>query len=291
MFRFMKGQDPLHVATPALAWFAVLLVCGACFSPVASATGEDARDFPPLVDPNRPVGGERSVAPAQTPAVTPADTTGHRAAAIEAESEPYLLGVGDELKLTVLSSPELSGVAKVRPDGAATFPGAGTLHVLGRTPEEVGRELEEKLGGILRYPRVDLAVTSFGEPRIFVMGEVPLPGDKPYYKGMSALQAVAAAGGFLPSGKSSSVLVLRRTGSDAAEVRQLDLGLSLKGKPGPGLALHPYDIVFVPRTMIARANVAVDQYVRQMIAPFTLYLEGWRAWALATGKVKVVATL
>jgi protein involved in polysaccharide export with SLBB domain len=210
---------------------------------------------------------------------------------IEAEPEAYLLGVGDDVQVSVLSAPELSGLAKVRPDGAITIRGAGMIHALGRTPEDVGREAEEKLGGILRHARVDLSVLSFGEQRVFVMGEVEQPGDKPYYKGMSALQAVAAAGGLSNTGQSKSVLVLRRTGSDAAEVRRLDLGLSLKGESGPDVVLHPYDIVFVPRTFIARANIAVDQYVRQMIAPLTLYLEGWRALAIATGKVKLVATL
>jgi protein involved in polysaccharide export with SLBB domain len=284
MFRFMMDYSPLRAATPALARLVVLFWLGASFAPTASAAREDPLDFPPLVAPDRLVKAEHAATPIEAPMVA-APQTG----TIEAEPEAYLLGVGDEVQVNVLSAPELSGIVKVRPDGAITIRGAGMIHALGRTPEAVGREAEEKLGGILRHARVDLAVTNFGEPRVFVIGEVEVPGDKPYYKRMSALQAVAAAGGIKGTGNSKSVLVLRRTGSAAVEVRRLDLGLSLKGEPGPDMVLHPYDIVYVPRTFIARADLAVDQYVRQMIAPFTAYIEGWRAVALANGRVEVVA--
>ena len=286
MFRFMMDHSPLRAATSALALLVVLFWLGASLAQTVSAAHEDPRDFPPLVDPHRPIKVEQAAPPVEIPVVAPS-----QAGTIEAEPEAYLLGVGDEVQVNVLSAPELSGLAKVRPDGAITIRGAGMIHALGRTPEDVGREVEEKLGSILRHARVDLAVTAFGDPRVFVMGEVEQPGGKPYHVGMSALQAVASAGGISATGKSQNVLVLRRTGSDAAEVRRLDLSLSLKGEPGPDVVLHPYDIVYVPRTFVARANIAVDQYVRQLIAPFTLYIEGWRALSIATGKVKVVSTL
>lgn len=285
MFRFKMDHLTPRVANLALAWLVVLVVLGASSAPTVLAAREDPRDFPPLVDPNRP----DSVEPVASPTVVPVVVASEPPSG-EAEPEDYLLGVGDEVQVNVLAAPELSGLAKVRPDGAITIRGAGTIHALGRTPEDVGREIEERLGAILRHVRVDLAVTDFGDSRVFVMGDVELPGDKPYNKGMTALQAVGAAGGIGRMGKSGSVLVLRRTGTDAAEVRCVDLGRCLKGEPGPDVVLHPYDIVFVPRTFIGRADVAVEQYVRAMISPFTLYLEGWKAVSVGTNKYRFVAT-
>jgi protein involved in polysaccharide export with SLBB domain len=287
MCPFMRGQvfRPRHVETQVLVWLVVFVLLGGFLAPAARAAGDDVRDFPPLADPNRPSGVEPAVPPGVVPeAVLPDSGT------TESAPEPYLLGVGDEMQVSVLSAPELSGIVKVRPDGAITTPGAGTIHALGRTPEDVGREVEGNLGEILRHARVDVIVTGFGDRRIFVMGEVGVPGDKPYYRGMSALQAVAAAGGVLPSGKAGSVLVLRRTGTDEAEIRRLDLGRSLGGKPGPDMILHPFDIVYVPRTLISRADLLIDRYVRQMMSPFSLYLEGWKAFNIGTSKVNVVAT-
>jgi protein involved in polysaccharide export with SLBB domain len=287
MFRFMMDHVSRHAATPVLAWLAVFLIVSAFVTPVALATGDEGRDFPPLVDPARRVPVERGVTPGETPAApetlrTPPAGVG----TAPTEPEAYLLGVGDELQISVLSSPELSGPVKVRPDGAITTPGAGTVHALGRTPEDVGREIEEKLGAILRYARVDVVVTNFGLQRVFIMGEVDQPGDRPFYKGMSALQAVAVAGGIKPTGKSASVLVLRRTGTDTAEVRRLDLGSALRGEAGADFVLHPFDIVYVPRTFIAKVDTVIEQYVREAIVPFSLYYEGWRAFQLASGNVK-----
>ncbi len=285
MFRFIMGGSSWRVWIPALAWVVALTCLIAASAPIAAAVDRDPRDFPPLVDPNRPVAPDRWETPTAPPAVeAPRDSI------VSAEMEAYRLGVGDEVQINVLSAPEFNGLAKVRPDGAITVHGVGEIHALGRTPAEVGREAEQKLSEFLRHARVDLSVTNYGESRVFVMGEVEQPGERPYYKGMSALQAVASAGGISGTGKSGSTLVLRRTGSGTAEVRKVDLGRSLKGEPGQDIVLHPYDIVYVPRTLIARADLAIDQYLRQMIAPFTLYLEGWKAFNIGTDNVKVVET-
>lgn len=244
------------------------------------------RDFPPLVDPARPSQAAPSGVPSSAP---PADTP--RGIPEEQPEEPYRLGVGDELAVSVLSQPTLSGIVKVRPDGAITTPGAGMVHALGRTPEEVGDEIERKLGAILRHPHVDLQVTNFGEQRIFVMGEIVAPGDKPYYKGISALQAVAQCGGVASTGQAGSVLVMRRVGAAEMELHRLDLRPALKGEgPAKDLVLRPYDIVFVPRSFIADVNLFVDQFIKPMITPFTLYLEGWKAFNIGSENVRVTVS-
>jgi protein involved in polysaccharide export with SLBB domain len=283
MFRFKLIRVPSQALRRALGPALLLCVLFSWLVPAALAAGADDRDFPPLVDPNRPAAVERAV-PVEPGTVAPPP------AESASEPAPYRLGVGDEIRINVLTAPELSGVVKVRPDGAISTPGAGMVHALGRSPEEVGRELETKLGELLRHPRVDVVVTNFGEQRVFVLGEVPAPGDKPYYKGMSALQAIAAAGGVNATGKAQSVLVIRRTGTDAAEVHRLDLAASLKGATGQDMAIYPFDIVYVPRTFIAGVDLVIDQYIRQLIPPFTLYMEGWKAFNIGTDKVRVYAT-
>ncbi|MDM7914285.1 MAG: hypothetical protein QUU85_03335, partial [Candidatus Eisenbacteria bacterium] len=142
---------------------------------------------------------------------------------------------------------------------------------------------------LLRHPYVDLMVTQYGDQVVFVMGEVEFPGEKPFYKGMSTIQAIAQAGGISQTGKAGSILVLRRLGPDQAEVHHLDVGAAFKSEQGPvqDLGLQPYDIVFVPRKFISNVNIFVDQYMRQMIAPFTLYLEGWKAFHLKEENIRV----
>jgi polysaccharide biosynthesis/export protein len=249
------------------------------------------RDFPPLIEPGRPAptpGISPVVPPARPEASTPKEPVGGKP---ETEAPaPYHLGVGDELTLLVLGQPDYSKTVKVRPDGAITAPAAGTVFAMGRTAEEVGLEIQHKLGTYLRHPVVNLMVTGFGDQKIYIMGEVNLPGDRPYTNGMTAVQALAQAGGLKPSGQGKSVVVLRRTGPDEAQFYTLNLSDLLGDKPGgTDMALRPYDIVYVPRSFIGSANVFVDQYVRLMSTPFVTYVEGWNAFNIGKEGVRIIS--
>jgi protein involved in polysaccharide export with SLBB domain len=282
---------------------AVLLMIGSF--PTARAAADqpgispDMRDFPPLVEPGRK-------APAPAPAVPPGQVPSEvkkpaeeeipsvltpAVPAAEAAPAAYRLGVGDGLEILVLGQPDYSKTVKVRPDGAITAPAAGTVFALGRTPEEVGQEIQEKLATYIRHAVVNLMVSDFGDQKVFVLGEVALPGERTFYKGMSVIQALAQAGGLKPSGKAGNVVVLRRTGADEARFMTVDVADALKNKPGGSdMALRPFDIVYVPRSFIGDVNVFVDQYFRQNIAPFTLYLEGWNAFNIAQKGVRIITT-
>lgn len=264
----------------------------AAFAADRANGGASGRDFPPLEDPNAPSPAPTPAPPAGAPPLpgTSGGTTAPTGSGgAPADSEPYRLGVGDELQVAVLAQPTLSGLTRVRPDGLISTPGAGEVFALGRTPSEVNLEITERLRKLLRHPYVDLMVTEYGDQVVFVMGEVEVPGEKPFYKGMSTIQAIAQAGGISRTGKAGSVLVLRRLGPDQAEVHHLDVGAAFDEKEGQvqDLGLQAYDIVYVPRTFIANVNVFVDQYMRQMIAPFSLYLEGWKAFHLKEENIRI----
>ncbi len=264
-------------ALPALL---LLLLVASCGSSGESVSPPDMRDFPPLANPNQPqaVPSAPSAGVAPAPGITPTGTRQGAPAPPAAPAE-YTLGVGDEVDVAVLGQGDFSRTLKVRPDGNITSPGAGVIFALGRTPEDVGREIERKLSQYIRYPRVDLVVNSFGDRRVYVMGEVSTPGDQPFHKGMTALQAIAAAGGLRPTGKAANVILLRRTGADSAYVRTMDFRSALKGEnESQDVALEAYDIVYVPRSVIDNIDIFMDQYVKQMIAPFNLYLAGWQSF-------------
>lgn len=205
------------------------------------------------------------------------------------EVDAYRVLVNDELSLTVLGNPELSGPTRVLPDGTVTVPGVGSIYVLGMELNEVTQKVAESLSQVVRFPRVSVGVTRYGERRIFVMGEVVIPGDHEYHRGMSTLGAIAQAGGFKNTGKTSSVMVLRRLGAAEVVAFRVDLSEALKGENlGRDLLVKPFDIVYVPKTFIASVNVLMDQYFRQMTPPFSLYLEGWQALHLGESDVRFV---
>jgi protein involved in polysaccharide export with SLBB domain len=205
------------------------------------------------------------------------------------EVEAYRVLVDDELTLTVLGNPELTGPQRVLPDGTVTVPGFGSIYVLGLELSEVAQKVTDSIADFVRHPRVSVAVSRYGERRIFVMGEVVIPGDHQYHRGMSALGAIAQAGGFKSTGKTSSVMVLRRLGAAEVVAFRLDLSETMKGENlGRDLLVKPFDIVYVPKTFIASVNVLMDQYFRQMTPPFSLYLQGWEALHVGESDVRII---
>jgi protein involved in polysaccharide export with SLBB domain len=194
------------------------------------------------------------------------------------ESE-YLLRPGDELNVMVVGQSEFTQIVKVRPDGRLTAPGMGDIEATGRTIPELTEEIRTGLRRLIRHPEVSVLLTTHAQEFVYVFGEVKVPGAHPYLPDMTALHALGAAGGQKDTGRMSRVLVLRRTGPNSLDVYPLDLGKTLSADGGGrDVYLRPYDVVYVPRTFIADVNLFVDKFIRQNIAPFTAYIEGWRAF-------------
>jgi protein involved in polysaccharide export with SLBB domain len=197
--------------------------------------------------------------------------------------------VGDDVQISVLGQPDFTRSVKVLPSGSLTTPVAGDIYVLGRTPDDVGREIEQKLDRYLRHPRVDIVVSAARERLVYVMGEVLNPGERLYRPGLTALQTIAQSGGLTNMGKASSVLIMRRTGSDDAVMFRLDFSEALKGR-GQGdddMRLRPYDIVYVPRSFIGGVDIFIEQYLRPMTVPFDLYLTGWDAFHVSNQNLRL----
>lgn len=102
---------------------------------------------------------------------------------------------------------------------------------------------------------------------VYVGGEVGHPGMVPLSGGMTIMAAVFQAGGFKQTAKTSSVVLLR----DGGKTGPLAMTISLEDvfTDGPRTKLQPFDVVFVPKSKIAKLNQWVDQYIRQM-SPATL---------------------
>lgn len=227
--------------------------------------------------------------PPAAPHATQSDAPAGSPGALQPEVDAYRIAVNDEILVTVLGSPELSGTSRVLPDGSMTVPGVGPIFVLGRTVPEVTGKVQESLGTILRFPNASVAVSNFGPRRIYVLGEVGIPGDHEYHRGMTALGAIAQAGGFNNNAKRSSVVLLRRLGPNEAVAYRIDLRGPLEGKDlDKDLPIRAFDVIYVPKTFIASVNVLVDQYIRQMTAPFTLYIEGWQAFNIDRTNVRFI---
>ncbi|MEC4720905.1 polysaccharide biosynthesis/export family protein [Noviherbaspirillum sp. CPCC 100848] len=149
---------------------------------------------------------------------------------------PYAIDSGDVLSIVVWDHPELSNSATtatgmqagtgadastsattappagfiVDHQGEIQFPYAGNVKVSGLTQEQARNLLTTKLSKFLRQPRVTLRVQSYRSKRVYVDGEVRNPGlqainDIP----MSLMEALNRAGGVMPTGDQSQIVINR----------------------------------------------------------------------------------
>jgi protein involved in polysaccharide export with SLBB domain len=151
----------------------------------------------------------------------------------------------------------------VRPDGVVSIPLAYEVHVAGRTVPEVDDLLTKGVATTLRDPELTVIVLTMAKSMVFVGGEVGKPGPVPLVPGLTAFQALTAAGGIAPSGAADSVIVVRADGPGRRIVRRVSLAGADMLKND--VALGPFDIVFVPRTAIADVGMFVNNYINSII--------------------------
>ena len=158
-----------------------------------------------------------------------------------ATSRPYTIDSGDVLSITVWDHPELTSAqalgagaadataASAAPAGfvvdhrgSVQFPYAGMLKLAGLTEDQARRELSRKLAHYITRPDVTLRVQSYRSKRVYVDGEVRTPGmvainDLP----MTLVEALNRAGGTLPGGDQSRIVIVRDGVSYPVNLMQL----------------------------------------------------------------------
>jgi protein involved in polysaccharide export with SLBB domain len=185
-------------------------------------------------------------------------------AAPQAAVQDYRIQPLDELHVRFTYQPDQNEQVPVRPDGRISLATTGEIMVAGMTPAEVERLVAEKSAGRLRNPEVFVIVTKVAEQRVYVAGEVNHPGYVTLQPGMSPLQAIFQTGGFRPTAKLDSVLLLTPAAGKWSAAR-MNMEQVVQDGVAERVRLHPGDVVFVPMTWIADMNVVVDQYVRGLI--------------------------
>jgi polysaccharide export outer membrane protein len=188
---------------------------------------------------------------------------------------PYRVEVNDVLEFLFFKNTELNQERTVGPDGSLSLQLIGTVQVGGRTIEDITDEVTKRYAKELVQPQVTVAVKEYSGLKIYVGGEVNQPGIQVFRGGLTALQAVVAAGGFRTTASLSSVVLIHKGPGGQPVAGIVDLSRVLKhAELERDVALAPADIVFVPRSAIANVNLFVEQYFKNMW-PVPLYI-GWQ---------------
>ena len=179
-------------------------------------------------------------------------TPGYPPAPKEATTADYNYHIGplDVVNVIVWRNPELSMSVPVRPDGKLTTPLIDDLQALGKTPTELGRDMEKALVKYIRDPVVTVVVTSFVGPaseQIRVIGEAAKPQILAYRKDMTLLDVMIAVGGLTDFADGNAASVFRvADGGKLYSVRLKDL--VKRGDISANVAMWPGDIVIIPQS-------------------------------------------
>src|ERR1700682_3844935 len=149
-----------------------------------------------------------------TPIVPMAAAAGSSPGAGEAVSgrDSNKLGPNDRVRITVFGQPTLTGEYTLDGNGVLAFPLIGNVPANGVTTSQLQQAIAAKLApDYLVNPNVSAEVIT--RRPFFVIGEVQKPGNYSYVTSLTAINAVAMAGGFTRRARKNDFYV-RRTAPD-----------------------------------------------------------------------------
>ena len=154
-----------------------------------------------------------------TPIVPMAAAGGGSPSAGEAVSgrDSNKLGPNDRLRITVFGQPTLTGEYTLDGNGVLAFPLIGNVPANGSTTSELQQKIAAKLQpDYLVNPNVSAEIVT--RRPFYVIGEAQKPGNYPYVTDMTAVNAIAMAGGFTRRAKKNDFYI-RRLDKDGKVVR------------------------------------------------------------------------
>ncbi len=162
----------------------------------------------------------------------------------------YVVGPGDELRLTVWGASEFQYDLEVDSEGRVYVPNVGQLTVAGTRLSELRREMRQWLSrnyeGLVSDPPsvfMDVTVARLRPIQVFVLGEVERPGAYTIQSGATVFNALYSVGGPKTSGSLRDVRIIRG-GETAARIDLYEF--LLEGTTNADARIQSGDYVFVP---------------------------------------------
>lgn len=175
-------------------------------------------------------------------------------------SAPRLIGLQEEVQVTVLGSELLSGTFLTDSQGYISYPLVGDLFVSGKSSGQVSRMIADRLRGeYIIDPQVNVRPTQLQSLSISMGGEIERPGAYPAATSTTLLRAVNNAGGLADYAKSDDVLIMRTVGGQRYIGVYNIKGIQRGNYPDP--AIYPNDIVTVGESASRRRLDTILQFI------------------------------
>jgi polysaccharide export outer membrane protein len=192
-----------------------------------------------------------AVASLVTACASPKSETVTVPAAPAAEQSEYRIGPGDTLQVFVWNQPELTVTVPVRPDGMISTPLIAGVPAAGKTPPELGKDLEKALSEYVRNPTVSVMVTGFVgtySDQIRVLGQAAKPQSLPYRANMSLLDVMIAVGGLAEFAAGNRAVLVRQEGNQQQRIPVRISDLIDDGDISANVPMRPGDVLIIPES-------------------------------------------
>jgi len=191
----------------------------------------------------------------------------------------YHLRPGDRIEIKFFYNPELNEKLEIGPDGKICLPLLDEILVAGLTTPQADEVLTKSYLKHLENVSINVIVREYAGLKVYVGGEVGRPGFYSLKGSMSVLEAILAAQGFTVAAKPESVIVVRKGPGSRPVSMAVDLRPVLSGEQLENdIYVMPSDIVYVPKTFVAKAGDFVDLYLRRVL--FVDAIMQGAGWAL-----------
>src|SRR5580698_137425 len=190
-------------------------------------------------------------------------------AQLKTRDQAYRIQPSDQILLSYRYTPEYDESLTVQPDGNTSIKLIGSVKIGGLTLEEAQGRILEQLKTRLNDPEISLTLTDFVKPSYTVIGQVTAPGKFEMHGTITAIEAIAMAGGFKDSAKHSQVILFRETDTDMAKTRILNIKKLMDPKHPEleeDVILEPGDLLIIPKNRVSKIAdyvhwVSVGSYI------------------------------
>jgi len=139
----------------------------------------------------------------------PVEAGGQNASDMAVPAPSYRIGPGDILDISVWKDDALTKLVPVLPDGTVSFPLVGKLTAGGRILDDFKADLEARLQRYVPEPVLSVSIQQVNSMMVYVIGRVNSPGRVMLNSNVTALQALAMAGGPNPFAKRNNIKIFR----------------------------------------------------------------------------------
>lgn len=185
----------------------------------------------------------------------------------------YRIEPPDVIGISSPTCPEVQGeTQRVGADGKIVLNLLGEVKVSGLTPREVAAKLREHLAVYYVDPEVTVRVLGYESKKVFIFGEVTVPGPYPFTGRDSVLELLARARP-LRTAWGAQVKVIR-PGADEKDRHEIVVDLDQMMQNGnlqKNFLLEEGDILYVPPTPFAWAGYRLMDVLFPMSAASSVY--------------------